>query len=261
VASVRKPFSHGVEVLANYTWAKAMDGGQVSGVNGTFNGTDTPIDPFARGKRAGRSAEYARSDLDMRGRFVGSIVAMPTVDRFVANKYARYAIDGFTVSGTLTAQNGQPLTGLMATSPVSLIGDGGLTGAELSLFNSGTPGRVPDAAARRNAFIGPGVHNIDARVSRNFPLHESISLQLYAEAYNITNHKNILSVSTNLYNYLTPGSAPSTTPSGVVTCGATLGAGCITPLPTSSTPFGTQTGTSAVLYGPRQLQLAAKLFF
>jgi hypothetical protein len=261
VASVRKPFSHGVEVLANYTWAKAMDGGQVSGVNGTFNGTDTPIDPFARGKRAGRSAEYARSDLDMRGRFVGSIVAMPTVDRFVANKYARYAIDGFTVSGTLTAQNGLPLTGFMSTSPVSVIGDGGLTGAELSLFNSGTPGRVPDAAARRNAFIGPGVHNIDARVSRDFPLHESISLQLYAEAYNITNHKNILSVSTNLYNYLTPGSAPSTTPSGVVTCGATLGAGCITPLPTSSTQFGTQTGTSSVLYGPRQLQLAAKLFF
>ena len=43
--TVRKPMSHGVEVLANYTWAKTMDGGQVSGVNGTFNGTDTPIDP------------------------------------------------------------------------------------------------------------------------------------------------------------------------------------------------------------------------
>ena len=42
VFTVRKPFSNGVEVLANYTWAKAMDGGQVSGVNGTFNGTDTP---------------------------------------------------------------------------------------------------------------------------------------------------------------------------------------------------------------------------
>ena len=238
-----------------------MDGGQVSGVNGTFNGTDTPIDPFARGKRSGRSGEYARSDLDMRGRFVGSVVANPTVDRFLANKYARYAIDGFTVSGTLTAQNGLPVTGFMANSPVSIIGDGGLTGAELSLFNSGTPGRVPDSAAGRNAFSGPGVHNIDARVSRNFPIHDSVSLQIYAEAYNITNHKNILTISTSLYNFLTPGAPSSTTASGVVTCGPALGSGCIAPLPTSSTPFGTQTGTSAVLYGPRQLQLAAKLFF
>lgn len=261
VVSVRKPLSHGLEVLANYTWAKTMDGGQVSGVNGTFNGTDTPIDPFARGKRSGRSAEYAKSDLDMRGRFVGSVVAMPTIDRVVSNRFARYAVDGFTVSGTLTAQNGLPITGLMASAPVSTIGDGGLTGAELSLFNSGTPGRVPDAIASRNAFKGPGVHNIDARVSRDFRIHESVSLQLYAEAYNITNHKNILTVATSLYNYLAPGAGASTTPSGVVTCGSALGGGCITPLASTSPAFGAQTGTSAVLYGPRQVQLAAKLFF
>ena len=110
VFSIRKPMSHGVEILANYTWAKAMDGGQVSGVNGTFNGTDTPIDPFARGKRQGRSAEYAKSDLSMKGRFVGSIVASPTVDRLVENKLTRYVLDGFLVSGTLTAQTGLPLT-------------------------------------------------------------------------------------------------------------------------------------------------------
>jgi hypothetical protein len=261
VFTVRKPISHGLEVLANYTWAKAMDGGQVSGVNGTFNGTDTPIDPFARGRLSGRSAEYALSDLNIRGRFVGSIVAAPTVDRIVDNRFVRYAFDGFSLSGTLTAQTGMPLTGFMNNSPVSVIGDGGLTGAELSLFNSGTPGRVPGAIASRNAFKGPGVHNIDARISRDFRIHESISLQLLAEAFNITNHKNILSVSTNLENYLAPGAPASTTASGVVTCSASFGAGCIAPLPSSSTPFGTQTSTSAVLYGPRQVQLAVRLFF
>ncbi len=260
VASVRKPLSHGVEILANYTWSKAMDGGQVSGVNGTFNGTDTPIDPFARGKRQGRSAEYALSDLSMKGRFVGSIVAAPTIDRLVSNKFARYAFNGFNFAGTLTAQSGLPITGFMSNSPVSTIGNGGLTGAALSLFNSGTPGRVPTQAAARNGFKGPGVHNVDLRVSRSFPIHESFSLQLLAEAFNLANHKNILSVSSNLYNYATPG-ASVTTASGTVACGATFGAGCITPLPSSSTPFGTTTSTSAVLYGPRQLQLAAKLFF
>ncbi|MDE3106195.1 MAG: TonB-dependent receptor [Acidobacteriota bacterium] len=260
VTTIRKPFRNGVEILANYTWAKSMDGGQVSGVNGTFNGTDTPIIPFATGKRSGRSAEYARSDLDVRGRFVASIVASPTVDHFIENRYARYAMDGFTLSGTVTAQDGEPLTAFMASAPASKIGDGGLTGAELSLFNSGTNGRVPDAVAARNAFKGPGIHNVDARISRSFPLHEGISLQVLAEAFNLANHKNILSVATTGYTYITPGSSV-TTSAGTISCSASLGSGCITPLPSTSTKFATPTGTSSILYGPRQLQLTAKLFF
>lgn len=256
VTTVRKPFSHGVEVLANYTWARAMDGGQVSGTNGTFNGTDTPIDPFARGRRQGRSAEYARSDLDVRGRFVGSVVVSPTVDHVVDNKYARYALNGFTVSGTLTAQNGQPVTGFMASAPVSRIGNGGLTGAELSLFNSGTNGRVPDQVAGRNSFKGPGIHNIDLRVTRSIPIHERFSVQLMAEAFNLANHKNIFSVSTNYYTFANPGANYN---GG--TCPATGNNGCIVPLPVGSNPFGATTSTSSILYGPRQLQLTGKLFF
>jgi hypothetical protein len=256
VSTVRKPFSNGVEVLANYTWARAMDGGQVSGVNGTFNGTDTPIDPFARGKRSGRSAEYARSDLDERGRFVASVVAAPTVNRFVENKGVRYALNGFTVSGSVTAQTGQPLTGVLASAPVSKIGDGGITGAELSLFNSGTPGRVPDQVAGRNHFTGPGIHNVDARISRDFTIHEGIKLQLFAEAFNVANHKNILGVSTSLFTFVTPGTAYN---GGV--CPATGNNGCIVPLAASATPFAATTSTSSLLFGPRQVQLTAKLFF
>ena len=256
VFTVRKPFAHGLEVLANYTWAKTMDGGQVSGVNGTFNGTDTPIDPIAKGKRNGRSNEYARSDLDLRGRFVGSVVAAPTVNRFVANPFARYALNGFTISGTFTAQTGTPVTALMASAPVSPIADGGLSGAELSLFNSGTNGRVPDAIAPRNSFKGPGVHNVDARVSRTFPIHERFSLELRAEAFNVANHRNYLSVSTSLYSFTTPG----LTTNGVACPKGNL-QGCIIPLSATATPFGAPLSTSSVLYGPRQVQLSAKLKF
>ena len=255
VATVRKPFSNGVEVLANYTWARAMDGGQVSGVNGTFNGTDTPLDPFARGKRSGRSGEYARSDLDVRGRFVGSIVAAPTVNRFVENQVVRYALNGFTVSGSFTAQSGQPLTGFLSSAPVSKIADGGITGAELSLFNSGTNGRVPDQVAGRNAFKGPGIHNVDARISRDFPIHEKIKLQLFAEAFNVANHRNVFGVSTNLYSFLGTGLSANgySCPVG--------NNGCIVPLAASATPFGATTSTSGGLFGARQIQLTGKLFF
>jgi len=258
VVTVRKPVSHGLEVLANYTWARAMDGGQVSGVNGTFNGTDTPIDPFARGRRSGRSAEYSRSDLDERGRFVGSVVASPTIDSLTSNKFVRYAVNGFIVSGTLIAQTGQPLTGFLASGPVSKIGDGGLSGAELSLFNSGTNGRVPDSIARRNSFTGPGIHNVDARVSRDFKLHENVRLELFAEAFNVLNHKNVLGVNTNLYNFVQPIAGAN---SGGVTCGPALGQGCIAPLASGAPAFGSQNSTSSVLYGPRQLQLTGKLYF
>jgi hypothetical protein len=142
----------------------------------------------------------------------------------------------------------------MAGAPVSVIGDGGLSGAELSLFNSGTNGRVPNEVAQRNSFKGPGVHNVDARVSRTFPIHERFRLELFAEAFNITNHRNILSVSTNLLNYQSATSTSTTCPSSLVS-------GCLVPLATTVTQFGATTGTSAVIYGPRQLQIAAKLNF
>ena len=92
VFSVRKPFSNGIEVLANYTWAHTMDAGQSGAPNGTFNGTDSPIIPFATGHRSGRGAEYARSDIDQRGRFVGTLLG---VSKFpIRNKFAGYAANG-----------------------------------------------------------------------------------------------------------------------------------------------------------------------
>ena len=254
--TVRKPLSHGVDLLANYTWAKTMDGGQVSGVNGTFNGTDTPLDPFATGHRSGRGAEYSRSDLDQRGRFVGSLVATSQLP--IANRYLGYAANGWQVSGTFTAQTGFPLTAFLNNSPVSAIGDGGLTGAELSLNNAGTPGRVPDQIARRNSFTGPGIHNLDARVSRQFPIREGVRLELSAEAFNVVNHRNILAVTETAYAFVAPGASGQ----GVAcpaSSAATPSAGCIVPF--TSTPFATPTSTSSVLYGPRQLQLLGKLYF
>lgn len=255
--TVRKPLSHGVDLLANYTWAKTMDGGQVSGVNGTFNGTDVPLIPFALGHRQGRGAEYARSDLDQRGRFVGSLVVTSRLP--INNRFAAYAANGWQLSGTFTAQTGLPLTAFMNNSPVSAIGDGGLTGAELSLNNAGTPGRVPDQIARRNAFPGPGVHNLDARISRQFPFfREGMKFELSAEAFNIVNHTNVLAVSTAAYAYVAPGASGQ----GVACPAASTAnpsAGCIVPF--TATPFGTPTSTSSILYGPRQLQLLGKFYF
>ena len=157
VATLKKPFSHGLELLVNYTFSNATDGGQVSGVNGTFNGTDVPIDPY------NLKAENGTSDLNMRSRATGSIVYAPAVR--VDNLLMRNVLNGWSISGSYTAQSGNPLTGLMFNSPSSALGvddpnntahvsgNSGLTGASVSLFNSGTNTRVPQF--KRNSFRDP----------------------------------------------------------------------------------------------------------
>ncbi len=239
VFTLRKPFAHGFELVTNYTYAHTTDGGQVSGVNGTFNGTDTPLDPF------NLKAEYGRSDLDMRERFVGSLVYAPNFS-FISARTLRYLANGWMISGSATEQTGFPVTATMANYPFGGP-DGGVTGAEVSLYNSATGGRAPQV--KRNAFPGPGLRNIDARVSRSFPVFEKAKFQILGEAFNLLNQQNRLGVSTTAFSYAAPGS-------GV--CSGHSNA-CIYPYP--SLPFETTTSTSSILYGARQLQVSAKLIF
>jgi hypothetical protein len=253
-ATVKKPFSKGFEALVNYTFSNATDGGQVSGVNGTFNGTDVPLDPF------NLKAENATSDLNMRSRAVGSLVYAPVLKSDLG--LLNLAVNGWSVSGSYTAQSGNPVTAFMSNSPTSKLGtgdplnvanvsgNGGVTGASVSLNNSGTPGRVPQF--KRNAFAGPGVHNLDARISRDFSLHEGLKLQFLAEAFNVANHKNILAVNTS-YSSITVAAK----------CAGSHTNDCIVPFAPSNAlgAFEKPSSTSSTLYGPRQAQFSAKFIF
>ena len=121
-----------------------------------------------------------------------------------------------------------------------------------------------DLALMSEAAVGEGprtnFNNLDFRIARTFPIREKINLQFLGEAFNLLNHANILGVSTTGYFYIKPGA----TADGV-TCPAASGTfnGCIAPevAPYTSTPVGTPTSTSGVLYTERQLQFSAKLFF
>jgi hypothetical protein len=262
VASVRKPMGHGVEVLANYTWAKALDDGQTYGGNGTFNGTDAPLIPFALGPKQGRGAEYARSDLDIRGRFVGTVVAKS--EFALPNRYVKSVVNGWLLSGTLTAQTGEPLTATVSgsitylTSSSTALGnlttDAGVTNAA---FTSGPSARVPDFIVGRNGFKGPGVHNVDARLSREFPIvSDRYHFEFAAELFNLANHRNILSTNLNYVAYTAPGSGSC--PSVANNPGTV---GCLGPLSASSAQFATPASTSNIIYGSRQLQLLGRFVF
>jgi hypothetical protein len=113
----------------------------------------------------------------------------------------------------------------------------------------------------------PGYNDFDFRISRNIPIHESIYMQISADAFNLLNHQIITSVNGTYSQYLASG---TTSGSGAtqLKCNATTAApgatfqGCISPYSgTGLSAFGVTSGTNNLLYNSRQMQFAAKLFF
>jgi hypothetical protein len=234
VLSLQRPMRHGLQFTVNYTLSKAFDGAQVAGANGTFNGTDYPIDPY------NRKLEYALSDLDQRHRFVANAVWMPNLGG-VSNKTARLIVNGWALSTIVTMSTGQPVTPYISGAPSPL--DGGVT-AGVS-YAGPTQGRAGWLA--RNAYTAPGYHNMDFRLGRQFSITERLKLSLIGESFNLFNHTNVSSVNTTGFFYAAPGSG---------LCSGHSNA-CFYP----NTAFMAPTSTSNLLWGPRQLQVSGKITF
>jgi hypothetical protein len=239
VLTFHKQMNHGLEFTANYTLAKAVDGGQVAGNGGTFNGTDYSVNPY------NRKLEYALSDLDQRQRFVSNAIYIPEFTRHIASKPARMILDGFNFSTIVTIASGMPVTPFLNMSSVAGAPDGGPTGAVVNNSGTGNGGRAPWLT--RNLYTGPGLTTVDFRVGRDFRILEKVRLSVLGEAFNLFNFTNFFTVNTTAYNYSAAGSG--------VCAGHTNG--CLVANPTFMAP----TASSNNLYGARQLQLSAKLVF
>ena len=121
----------------------------------------SPIDPFDLSKDMGRA------DNDQRHRLViNGAVEVATIQ----------------VSGTMQRYSALPLN---ITSGVNTV--------------QGTAGRpvANGAFIPRNAGVGPDYFNVNLRVSRTFRLNERVRVQALAEAFNVTNHVNVVVVNGN----------------------------------------------------------------
>ncbi len=263
--TVRRPFANGLEVLANYTWAHATDTGQVQGANGTFYGGDVPLDPNNPRRDNGNS------DIDIRNRFVMSFVYQPKIMQ--DNKWVRHALDDFIFSGGYTASGGQPvylsMSGTVYSGGAGSYGSGGniYGGAISSSSGLATTGRPPQIG--RNSIYAPGFNDLDMRVTREIPIYENLKLQLIGEAFNVLNRRIITGVN-GTYSQYSAAAAPTTkTPNpacnlNTQTPGPSTAPlqGCILPFTaTGSSAFYAPSSTSNTLYGPRQVQVSAKLSF
>jgi hypothetical protein len=134
----------------------------------------SPIDPFDVSK------DWGRSDNDQRHKLVASgSVRGPSGP--AASLWQRIAY-GFELSGDVQAYSAPPFT---ITSGVTTV--------------QGTSGRpiVDGTFIPRNAGEGTPYLSVNARVSREVPIHGSVRLVLLAEGFNLTNHVNVVSRNAN----------------------------------------------------------------
>ena len=280
VVTLRKPLSHGFEVLANYTYSHALDNGEQGGGNAGENGNPgegivgTPaIDPF------NAKPEKGNSGSDVRHRFTGSVVYAPTFASKFTNKAAKEVLDGWSLSSSIIAQSGQAYTGLLnsGTAPsVKNVGytpgstvqstftytplDGSMGGAGITSPGGNLPGRIAWVAP--GFFRLPNLYNVDLRLEKQFPIKERYHIGLRGEAFNLFNSTLVQAVNQVVYDYASPSGNQG---AAGVTCPAFHADGvtpfhsntCMTPLST----FGQPTATTGNLLGARQLQAGIRFEF
>ena len=106
---------------------------------------------------------------------------------FRSHPAARYLLDGWSFSGIITAQTGQPFSNTVGGDPNN---DG----------NTFTD-RVPQDG--RNTNNAPTIATWDLRVTKSIPLYERLKFQLGLDLFNAFNHANFLAgdIRNGRYNY------------------------------------------------------------
>lgn len=224
-AQLNKRFSQNYQFLASYTFGKVIDD----------NPDATSVVPFS-----GDDAKMVQDPLNLRGdrgpgvndqrhRFVLSAI-------WDLNSYAhslphqwRYVAGGWQLSGILTAETGQPYSGMV--------------NADLNTDSNSRTDRTPGLG--RDTFNLPNFVSLDPRITKNIPITEHVKAQLILEAYNALNRTNYTSLSTTQFSTATGCTG---TPSI-----------CLGPPKTPfQTPLSTQLNFSP---GSRIVQLSGKITF
>ncbi|MFN2530593.1 MAG: TonB-dependent receptor domain-containing protein [Pyrinomonadaceae bacterium] len=220
-------FTHGFQFIAAYTYSKAKDDrpDQTIVVVGADDAkiVENQVNP---------EADFGRSDTDLRHRFVFSPVYEWGKIAWTNNAVARALFSDYSFSSIAQFQSGSPYSALVGGDPNN---DGNRSTDRL-------PGTV------RNQFTTPSVYQFDVRLTRSIPIGEKMRIRLIAEAFNIFNRSNVVTVNNIFFNYSGGSAGTLSSPSAVTAFG--------TPRSFASPASGTTTFAT-----PRQVQLAVKFDF
>ncbi|MBZ5703320.1 MAG: TonB-dependent receptor [Acidobacteriia bacterium] len=213
---LERRMSHGVQVQAFYTYAHSSDTGQSSQ---TFISPNNVLNVYALG------LEQGRSNFDIRHRISVSGIWQPEFYHG-SGSFVRALANGFTLAPLLSIASGAPFTGTVSgNAPL---------GTSTGILGAGGTSRPPFFP--RNFFQMPRTINMDMRLAKKFKPRESLSLELFGEAFNIFNHVNVTDLGRTIYSI----------------SGTTL---------KYDTRFGVPTSSSNSLTAQRQLQIGVKLAF
>ena len=197
-----KRFSHGLSMLAHYTWSKMIDNVSHSSGNVSWLGGSTSLQNISdlRGERS-----LSSHDIASRGVVAGSYeLPVGRGRKFGAgmNRVLDWVAGGWNVSGMLLMQSGMPLQVTQAggaiwdgTQRPNLIGDPSTTGRVqdrlTGYFNRAAfqqpPSDVPGTAPRNLNYRGPGISTLDAAILKNITTREGQRFEFRLEGTNFTN--------------------------------------------------------------------------
>jgi hypothetical protein len=264
--SVEKRMSHGLTVLANYTFSKSLDDLPFSeGVSGF----DTGYSALPLNNPNRHSFDYGPSSFDHTHVFTGSYVwQSPSLKS--NGPWMHYLLGDYELGGIISAASGRPITVLQGTeiSGTGIGNDRGTFTTGVDPYSSTSCGTTVNCVSwlnpaafqptkvggvinpliygtfgdvGKNVLRLPHTANWDMQLAKNFPITERFRLQLRVEYFNVLNHPNF---------------APESTSTGAVN--STDQISSFDKL-NSNAAFGTFRAGQAG--DPRIAQLAAKFFF
>jgi hypothetical protein len=186
--TLNKHFSHGLQLLASYTYSKSLD------YNSLSTGESLPIENAYNPR-----GDYGPSEFDARHRFVLSgFYEFP----FKGNRL----VSGWQLGVITQAQSGNPLTPTLLIAPgpgITLTVRPDVTGAVQTTGNPAqwfankavftspcVAGVCHPGDLGRDAITGPDFVNTDFSITKNTRILEKLNLQFRAEMFDLFNHPN-----------------------------------------------------------------------
>jgi TonB dependent receptor len=232
VVEARRRSRGGLEFRASWTWAKAIDFGQV----GATPRTNAQFDPF--------DVRYDKglSTLNFPHKVQASMVwaPMPASDR----QWVRTVVRGWAIAPIFTETSGRPYS-------LDIFGGTRLTGGHESINGSGGAVYLPTVG--RNTLRLPDSAHLDLRVSRAVHVTERVRMRGTAEIFNLTNRVNYSAITQRAFLV---GTALNGVTPLVFQNAATVAAEGL-----NVEPFGTFTAAATGQSQERQVQLGLRLEF
>jgi hypothetical protein len=232
VVEGRRRSRHSLEFRASWTWAKAIDFGQV----GATPRTNAQFDPF--------NLRYDKglSTLNFPQKVQASAVWTPTPrsDR----QWVRTAVRGWAFAPIFTETSGRPYS-------LDIFGGTRLSGGHESINGSGGAVYLPTVG--RNTLRLPDSGHLDLRVSRAVHVTERVRMRGTAEIFNLTDRVNYSAITQRAF--LVDTAVNGVTPLVFQNAAAVAAEGL------NVQPFGTFTAASTGQVQERQVQLGVRVEF